>query len=87
MLASNVEREDAKSFCVDGTWRSLVARFLGVEEVAGSNPVVPIRIQTQDERPKTETLQSVIPPTRRINTGPSLDASSWAFSFLGAWYA
>jgi hypothetical protein len=49
---------------VDGTWRSLVARFLGVEEVAGSNPVVPIRIQTQDERPKTETLRNVIPPTR-----------------------
>ena len=27
----------------NGTWRSLVARFLGVEEVAGSNPVVPIK--------------------------------------------
>jgi catechol 2,3-dioxygenase-like lactoylglutathione lyase family enzyme len=25
----------------DGTWRSLVARTLGVREVAGSNPVVP----------------------------------------------
>jgi hypothetical protein len=24
-----------------GTWRSLVARTLGVREVAGSNPVVP----------------------------------------------
>ena len=24
-----------------GTYRSLVARFLGVEEVVGSNPVVP----------------------------------------------
>ncbi len=24
-----------------GTWRSLVARILGVDEVAGSNPVVP----------------------------------------------
>ena len=24
-----------------GTWRSLVARFAGGEEVAGSNPVVP----------------------------------------------
>ena len=45
------------SFYVDGTWRSLVARFLGVEEVAGSNPVVPIRVQTQDETPKTETLK------------------------------
>lgn len=29
---------------MDGTWRSLVARFLGVEEVAGSNPVVPIKL-------------------------------------------
>ena len=35
---------------VNGTWRSLVARFLGVEEVAGSNPVVPIRIPAQDEK-------------------------------------
>ncbi len=26
---------------VSGTWRSLVARFAGGEEVAGSNPVVP----------------------------------------------
>jgi hypothetical protein len=26
---------------LDGTWRSLVARTLGVREVAGSNPVVP----------------------------------------------
>ena len=26
----------------DGTWRSLVARTLGVREVAGSNPAVPI---------------------------------------------
>ena len=25
----------------NGTWRSLVARFAGGEEVAGSNPVVP----------------------------------------------
>ena len=25
----------------NGTWRSLVARTLGVREVAGSNPVVP----------------------------------------------
>ena len=81
MLASSVERKDAKSFCVDGTWRSLVARFLGVEEVAGSNPVVPIRIQTQDERPKTETLLSVIRPRGCRSKGPSLDASSWAFSF------
>ena len=24
-------------------WRSLVARFLGVEEAAGSNPVIPIQ--------------------------------------------
>ena len=24
-----------------GTWRSLVARILGVDEAAGSNPVVP----------------------------------------------
>src|SRR2546426_349520 len=32
-----------KSYCksLDGTWRSLVARTLGVREVAGSNPVVP----------------------------------------------
>ena len=60
------------SFCVDGTWRSPVARFLGVEEVAGSNPVVPIKIPTQDERAKTETLQSVIPPKRRPSPGPSL---------------
>jgi hypothetical protein len=42
---------------VNGTWRSLVARFLGVEEVAGSNPVVPIKVQTQDETPKTDTLK------------------------------
>jgi hypothetical protein len=35
---------------VNGTWRSLVARFLGVEEVAGSNPVVPIKIPAQDEK-------------------------------------
>lgn len=28
-------------FVVDGTWRSLVARFLGVEEVASSNLAVP----------------------------------------------
>ena len=27
----------------DGTWRSLVARTLGVREVAGSNPVVPTK--------------------------------------------
>ena len=26
---------------MNGTWRSLVARTLGVREVAGSNPVVP----------------------------------------------
>lgn len=62
------------SIYVDGTWRSLVARFLGVEEVAGSNPVVPIRIPTQHGRPETETLQSVIPPKRRQSPGPSLQA-------------
>jgi hypothetical protein len=50
MLASSVETQGCEGLGVDGTWRSLVARFLGVEEVAGSNPVVPIRIQTQDER-------------------------------------
>jgi hypothetical protein len=49
MLASNVEREERREPLGDGTWRSLVARFLGVEEVAGSNPVVPIRIQAQGE--------------------------------------
>ena len=43
---------------MDGTWRSLVARFLGVEEVAGSNPVVPIKVLTQHETPKTETLKA-----------------------------
>lgn len=26
---------------LNGTWRSLVAHLLGVQEVAGSNPVVP----------------------------------------------
>ena len=50
MLASNADTQRCIDFRVDGTWRSLVARFLGVEEVAGSNPVVPIRIQTQDEK-------------------------------------
>src|SRR5215471_8429042 len=29
---------------INGTWRSLVARTLGVREVAGSNPVVPTNI-------------------------------------------
>src|SRR5438552_10569888 len=29
----------------DGTWRSLVARTLGVREVAGSNPVVPTKVK------------------------------------------
>jgi hypothetical protein len=28
-----------------GTWRSLVARFAGGEEVAGSNPVVPTNLK------------------------------------------
>ena len=28
--------------CKDGTWRSLVARFLGVEEAVSSNLAVPI---------------------------------------------
>ncbi len=28
---------------LNGMWRSLVARFLGVEEAAGSNPVIPIQ--------------------------------------------
>ena len=44
---------------MNGTWRSLVARFLGVEEVAGSNPVVPIRLQTQDEKTQEGDLQSL----------------------------
>jgi hypothetical protein len=34
-----------------GTWRSLVARTLGVREVAGSNPVVPT-IETQTFEPR-----------------------------------
>ena len=66
---------------MDGTWRSLVARFLGVEEVAGSNPVVPIKVQTQAKIPKTQDPQSASPLSGR-NTGPSPGSSSWAFSFL-----
>jgi hypothetical protein len=31
----------AEASATVGTWRSLVARTLGVREVAGSNPVVP----------------------------------------------
>ena len=79
MLASNVAKRH--SFYVDGTWRSLVARFLGVEEVAGSNPVVPIRIQTQDERPKTETLEVFTANAATKPGSESRKASSWAFAF------
>gem|GEM_PF-5433819 len=46
-------------FDMDGTWRSPVARFLGVEEVAGSNPVVPTKIPTQDSRPKTDPQSEI----------------------------
>ena len=66
---------------MDGTWRSLVARFLGVEEVAGSNPVVPIRLQTQDETPKTET-SSVARQSGFGMLVSVLEASFWAFLFL-----
>ena len=34
-----------------GTWRSLVARTLGVREVAGSNPVVPTISSESDKLP------------------------------------
>jgi hypothetical protein len=44
MLASEIERDKVTGSFRNGTWRSPVARFLGVEEVAGSNPVVPIQI-------------------------------------------
>lgn len=37
-------RESGTIMFVDGTWRSLVARFLGVEEVASSNLAVPTTI-------------------------------------------
>jgi hypothetical protein len=65
---------------MDGTWRSLVARFLGVEEVAGSNPVVPIRLQTQDERSKRET-SSVLADAAKTSVS-FLKLRSWALSFL-----
>lgn len=42
-LTSPVESGTIMS--VNGTWRSLVARFLGVEEVASSNLAVPTSIK------------------------------------------
>ena len=41
-----------------GTWRSLVARLTGGEEVAGSNPVVPT-IWVLEERERSGPLQAV----------------------------
>ena len=41
-LPLDVESEGKNNI---GTWRSLVARFAGGEEVAGSNPVVPTIIK------------------------------------------
>ncbi len=35
-----------------GAWRSLVARFAGGEEVAGSNPVAPTRISKSKPKPQ-----------------------------------
>jgi hypothetical protein len=53
----------------DGVWRSLVARTLGVGEVAGSNPVTPI------ERVRLWCLQKI----RFARKSPLLAAGGFLF--------
>jgi hypothetical protein len=51
MLASSVQPENRLKY---GTWRSLVARFLGVEEAVSSNLAVPIETKAQSTLKLTE---------------------------------
>jgi hypothetical protein len=42
-----------------GTWRSLVARWSGGPEAAGSSPAVPTMIESFQPRSKTEASESI----------------------------
>lgn len=48
------------TFALHGTWRSMVARLLWVQEVPGSNPGVPTPVRPE----------SLHPPFRRVAERP-----------------
>ena len=51
---------------IDGTWRSLVARFLGVEEAVSSNLAVPKNRRLSTFEKLKAFFLHLIPPANRL---------------------